>query len=143
MDRRIFLASAPAFLTCLRAAESPWDGPVLDIHLHPRSGEATEAQHLQGAGCTNAVLLPSRNAEDHCKEVARREPGRYIRFANADPKSEDAIQHLQSAVKEGAAGFGELKYPLALDAPEVLRIYELAADLNVPVLIHFQENLSF
>lgn len=145
MNRRTFLAStaAAASLSSLGAAESPWDGPVLDIHLHPRSGEATETQHLQGAGCTNAVLLPGRNAEEHCQEVMRREPGRYLRFANADPKSEDAIEHLRAAVKDGAAGFGELKYPVALDAPDVLRFYELAADLNVPVLIHFQENLSF
>ena len=143
MNRRTFLLSTADSLTRLPAAESPWGGPVLDIHLHPRSGEANETEHLQGTGCTNAVLLPGRNAEDHCKGVMRSEPGRYIRFTNADPNSEDAVAHMQAAVKDGAAGFGELKYPVALDAPAVLRLYELAADLDVPVLIHFQENLSF
>jgi uncharacterized protein len=143
MNRRVFLACAAGSLTRLEAAESPWGGPVLDIHLHPRSGDATETEHLKGSGCTNAVLLPPRAAEEHCKEVMRREPGRYLRCTNTDPKAEDAIAHLRDGVKDGAVGFGELKAPVALDSPEALRIYELAADLDVPVLIHFQENLSF
>jgi predicted TIM-barrel fold metal-dependent hydrolase len=143
MNRRIFIASATGCLAGLVAAESPWGGPVIDIHLHPRSGDATETQHLEGSGCTQAVLLPSRNTEDHCKEVMRREPARFIRFTNADPDSADAIEHLEAGIKDGAVGFGELKYPVALDAPEVLRVYELAGDLGVPVLIHFQENGFF
>ena len=116
---------------------------MLDIHLHPRSGDATETQHLEGTGCTNAVLLPGRNSEDHCKEVMRREPGRYLRFTNTDPQAADSIEHLRAGVKDGAVGIGEMKYSGTLDAPEVLRIYDLAADLGVPVLIHFQENASF
>jgi len=116
---------------------------VLDIHLHPRSGDSTETQHLEGTGCTQAVLLPNRNSEDHCKEVMAREPGRYIRFTNTTPESADSIEHLRAGVKDGAVGIGELKFSGSLDAPEVLRIYDLAAELGVPVLIHFQENASF
>jgi uncharacterized protein len=142
VNRRAFIATAAASLARL-AADSPWGGPVLDIHLHPRSGDATETQHLEGTGCTQAVLLPSRNSEDHCKEVMGREPGRYIRFTNSAPESADSVEHLRAGVKDGAAGIGELKFSGALDAPEVLRIYDLAAELNVPVLIHFQENASF
>jgi len=143
VNRRAFIGASAVSLARWAAAESPWGGPVLDIHLHPRSGEATETQHLEGSGCTRAVLLPSRNSEDHCKEVMRREPGRYLRCTNTDPKAPDAIEHLRAGVKDGAVGFGELKAPVALDAPEALRIYELAAELAVPVQIHFQENLSF
>ena len=146
MNRREFFgvtAVAGAALSRPAAADSPWGGPVLDIHLHPRSGVATETEHLEGTGCTKAVLLPGVNSEDHCKDVMRREPGRYIRFANATPESTDFIEHLRAGVKDGAVGFGELKFSTPLDAPEVLRIYELAADIAVPVLIHFQENLSF
>lgn len=143
MKRRTFLAATAGCLAHLGASEPPWGGPVLDIHLHPRSSEATETQHLEGSGCTRAILLPSRTSEDHCKEVMRDEPGRYLRFTNADPMSDDAIDHLRAGVKGGAVGFGELKYPVALDSPEALRVYGLAAELDVPVLIHFQENLSF
>jgi uncharacterized protein len=43
------------------------------------------------------------------------------------------------AVKDGAQGFGEMKFHVAADGPELRRIYALAADLKVPMLIHFQE----
>jgi predicted TIM-barrel fold metal-dependent hydrolase len=51
----------------------------------------------------------------------------------------DAEQVLTQAVKDGAQGFGELKFHVAADGPELRRIYALAADLHVPLLIHFQE----
>jgi uncharacterized protein len=143
VNRRAFIAATAASLARLAASDSQWGGPVLDIHLHPRSGDATETQHLEGTGCTQAVLLPNRNSEDHCKEVMAREPGRYIRFTNSAPEAADSIEHLRAGVKGGAVGIGELKFTGPLDAPEVLRIYDLAAELSVPVLIHFQENASF
>jgi predicted TIM-barrel fold metal-dependent hydrolase len=42
-------------------------------------------------------------------------------------------------VKIGAQGFGEMKFHVAADGPELRRMYALAADLQVPILIHFQE----
>jgi uncharacterized protein len=143
VNRRTFLAATAGSLVRRATGEPQWGGPVLDIHLHPRSGDATETQHLEGSGCTQAVLLPNRNSEEHCKELMRREPGRYLRFTNADLESADAIEHLSAGVKDGAAGIGELKFSGPLDAPAVLRVYSLAADAGVPVLIHFQENSSF
>ena len=51
----------------------------------------------------------------------------------------DAEQVLTQAVKDGAQGFGEMKFHVAADGPELRRMYALAADLRVPILIHFQE----
>jgi hypothetical protein len=42
-------------------------------------------------------------------------------------------------VKDGAQGFGEMKFHVAADGPELRRVYALAADLRVPILVHFQE----
>jgi predicted TIM-barrel fold metal-dependent hydrolase len=42
-------------------------------------------------------------------------------------------------VKDGAQGFGEMKFHVAADGPELRRAYALAADLQVPILVHFQE----
>jgi uncharacterized protein len=42
-------------------------------------------------------------------------------------------------VKNGAQGFGEMKFHVAADGPELRRMYALAAELRVPILIHFQE----
>ena len=60
-------------------------------------------------------------------------------FGATDITRPEAAQLLTQAVKSGAKGFGELKYPVAADGPEMRRVYDLAAELNVPVLIHFQE----
>jgi predicted TIM-barrel fold metal-dependent hydrolase len=46
---------------------------------------------------------------------------------------------LSQAVKDGAQGFGEMKFHVAADGPELRRAYALAADLHVPILVHFQE----
>jgi predicted TIM-barrel fold metal-dependent hydrolase len=51
----------------------------------------------------------------------------------------DAEQVLTQAVKDGAQGFGEMKFHVGADGPELRRTYALAADLRVPILIHFQE----
>lgn len=51
----------------------------------------------------------------------------------------DAEQVLTQAIKDGAQGFGELKFHVAADGPELRRMYALAAHLRVPLLIHFQE----
>ena len=44
---------------------------------------------------------------------------------------------MTGAVKEGALGLGEIKYQVQCDGPEMKRMYALAAELNVPILIHF------
>jgi predicted TIM-barrel fold metal-dependent hydrolase len=49
------------------------------------------------------------------------------------------VQLLTAAVKAGAHGFGEVKYHVAADGPEMRRLYAAAAELNVPITIHFQE----
>jgi len=44
---------------------------------------------------------------------------------------------LTRAVKDGALGLGEIKNQVECDGPEMKRMYALAADLNVPIQIHF------
>lgn len=142
MHRRHFLGtlSAAAFATPVPAARS-WGGPVLDLHLHPRrgDGDGTEIEHMDGCGVTKAVLLPGPTGEARAIAVAKQTPARFARFANADVRDPKAIANLRAEVKGGAIGFGELKYPVMLDGPEMRRVYALAAELRVPVLIHFQE----
>jgi len=116
-----------------------WGGPVLDIHLHPGRQADQEIQHIEGSGVDRAILLPGGGLEQKAKDAQAAHPKRFLRFANADVRQPEAIRHLAEAVKGGAIGFGELKYPVALDGPEMRRVYELAGDLGVPVLIHFEE----
>jgi predicted TIM-barrel fold metal-dependent hydrolase len=66
-------------------------------------------------------------------------PGRFTWFSTSDITKPEAEAELTRAVKDGAQGFGELKFHVAADGPELRRMYALAADLRVPVLVHFQE----
>ena len=60
-------------------------------------------------------------------------------FASTDITKPGAEEILTNAVKSGASGFGEMKFHVEAAGPELRRMYALAAELNVPILIHFQE----
>ena len=95
--------------------------------------------HFDGAGITKANLLTRGPAVDRVKAMEAAAPGRFTWFNSYDVTKPDAEQVLTQAAKDGAQGFGELKFHVAADGPELRRIYALAADLKVPLLIHFQE----
>ena len=44
----------------------------------------------------------------------------------------------RDALQGGAVSIGELKYHLALDSPEMRRVYDIAAEMQVPVMMHIQ-----
>ena len=145
MNRRTFLQSALVLAAGSRqlgaqsAAAPLWGGPVLDIHHHLRPTMDGNVNHCDGAGVTKAVLLSNVNAEDHAKEVMAAYPGRFVRFASVDVRQPDAIVRLGNAVRNGAIGLGEIKSQVEAAGPEMQRVYGLAAELGVPVTIHFQE----
>ena len=142
LDRRNFLKgiAASATLTCLKAApEDLWGGPVLDLHFHMRRTPEDNAAHLDGCGVSNANLLTNSGAAERVHDIRTRYPGRFTWFASADITRPEAEKQLTEAVKAGAGGLGEIKFHVAADGPELRRMYSLAADLDVPILIHFQE----
>jgi predicted TIM-barrel fold metal-dependent hydrolase len=143
-NRREFLQSALVIAAASRlgaqtTSANEWGGPVLDIHLHLRQTNDGNANHLDGSGVTKAVLLTNVSAEDRAKDVAAAYPGRFVRFASIDVTQSDAADRLRRAVQNGAIGFGEIKSQVEAAGPEMQRIYALAAELNVPITIHFQE----
>lgn len=144
LNRRQFVQSAIALaagsrLAAQNVAASEWGGPVLDIHLHLRPTSDGNFKHLQGSGVTKAVLLTNVSAQSHAKDVAAAYPGRFVRFASVNVTQPDAIAQLREAVQGGAIGLGELKSQVEAAGPEMQRVYALAAELGVPVTIHFQE----
>jgi predicted TIM-barrel fold metal-dependent hydrolase len=56
----------------------------------------------------------------------------------ADPAGPDAVRVFRDALNGGAVSMGELKYHLALDSPEMRRIYDISVELQVPVMMHIQ-----
>lgn len=146
MQRRQFLAHATASCAAgLAQTHSEWGGPVLDIHLHPRRDAHSSGEHMQGLGVTKAVLLTDLRNRDRAKEEIAKQPKNLIWFAATDPSQPGGLDRLRKAVTEdGARGFGEMKHNLAVDSKEMRQAYDLAAELKVPILMHFQEvNGSF
>jgi uncharacterized protein len=143
MNRREFLetvataAAVPALGGQDAARE--WGTPVFDLHFHLRPEPARNLAHLDGAGVTKANLLTRGDVLDRVKALQAVAPGRFTWFNSYDVTKPDAEQVLTRAVKDGAQGFGEMKFHVGADGPELRRIYALAADLQVPILVHFQE----
>jgi predicted TIM-barrel fold metal-dependent hydrolase len=144
IGRREFLQSVAVIAAASRVGgQAPpageWGTSVLDIHLHPRATVEGNVLHLDGSGVTKAVLLTGANAEDRAKQTVAAHPSRFVRFASIDMTQPDAIDRLRIAAKNGAIGFGEIKSQVAAAGPEMQRLYVLAAELNLPITMHFQE----
>ena len=103
-----------------------------------RDAEANVA-HLDGCGVSKANLLTRSNAADQVHAVQAKYPGRFVWFASTDITRPEAEKLLTQAVKDGAGGLGEIKFHVAADGPELRRMYALAAELDVPITVHFQE----
>jgi len=144
IKRRDFLAmccavTASSTLRAQSSSTSEWGGPVLDIHAHLRQTVDANMVHMQGCGVTNAVLLTRATAVDQVKGIQAKYPNRFVWSATADITKPDAVEILTKAVKDGAQGLGEIKFHVEADGPELRRMYALAAELDVPILVHFQE----
>ena len=142
ISRREFLGTVAAVVPALRAQGTPaneWGAPVFDLHFHLRSQPAANLAHLDGAGVTKANLLTRGAALEQVKGLQAAAPGRFTWFNSYDVTKPEAEQVLTQSIKDGAQGFGEMKFHVAAEGPELRRIYALAAELRVPLLIHFQE----
>jgi predicted TIM-barrel fold metal-dependent hydrolase len=139
LTRRTFLRIA-ASLTVTRVGISQstrnvWGSPVIDAHFHFRPMDAA-LSHMDGAGIDRAVLLTGA-VQDSTAAAAPAD--RFTRFTSTEVTRGDAIDILRQAALAGTRGFGEMKSQVAADGPEMRRVYELAAEVGLPVLLHFQE----
>lgn len=142
MTRREFSLAAGAALSLgsADAQTSEWGGTVVDCHHHLRRTPEANIAHLDGAGLTNAMALARENSAEAMKELNAKYPGRFLGwFAGVDVTRPDAEALLRKAVENGAIGLGELKSHVEAAGPELRRMYALAGELNVPILVHFQE----
>jgi predicted TIM-barrel fold metal-dependent hydrolase len=147
VTRRQFLeaVAVTSAVSTLKAqtAVPAWGGNVVDVHLHIRRTLDDNITHMDGCGVSHAVILGRDTSGEAMRAAAAKYPGRLQWAASTDITSPNAEAKLTAAVKEGALGFGELKFHVAADGPELRRMYALAAELGVPVLVHFQEVQHF
>jgi uncharacterized protein len=143
LTRRQFSQTVAGMLTAsVASAQTPeWAGAtIVDCHHHLRRTPEANIAHLDGCGVSNAMALARENSAEQMAAIESKYPGRFLGwFASANITQPDAADLLTKAVKSGAIGFGELKFHVEAAGPELRRMYALAAELNVPVLVHFQE----
>ena len=83
------------------------------------------------AGCGgNETVLP----------LAKKFPRQFSFFANEVPYLDGADLEIKKYLRRGAIGIGEQKFQVDCDSPAFQRIADLAAEFNVPVLMHFQHD---
>ncbi|MBN9661624.1 MAG: amidohydrolase family protein [Acidobacteria bacterium] len=142
MQRRTFLTTLLPVAAASRLSAQPdvqWGGPVLDTHLHFRPDADACFTHMQGCGVTHAVLLTPAADQERAKAEMVRRAGHFVRSVRIDPTLPDSSKTLRDALKDGAVSIGELKFHLALDSPEMRRVYDIAAEMQVPVMMHIQD----
>ncbi|MFQ6047973.1 MAG: amidohydrolase family protein [Phycisphaerae bacterium] len=103
-------------------------------------------RHMDAHQVERAVLLAiddidggrAANANELVLAEAARRPERFIAFVHVDPRREDRIGRLRRLAEAGGRGFGEHKLPMAVDDPRAVELYQVAGDMGLPVLIHFE-----
>ena len=147
-SRRQFLQMAGAFAvtSSIRAQELP--APILDLHQHaPYNNRPRDLvlAHQDQHRVTTTVMLPGEGwmlkiigGNRECAAFQAAHADRYIRFTSADPDESRAFDVLRGNIRRGAIGIGEMKYHVAVDSPEMHRVYKLAEEMDVPVLLHFE-----
>jgi len=145
------------------------DGEIIDVHQHinflGRRNDELIA-HQETMGIAKTVLLPAGSAysldSTHggrstglaarifgtmaAARLAESHPDRFVYFCNEIPDLEGSHRELEKWLKRGALGIGESKFHLECDSPPMIRVYEVAAEFGVPVLLHFEHgryNLGF
>lgn len=150
------LAGAALNLPAAGAAE-----PIIDIHQHTNYGGRSNQQllaHQRAMGITTTILLPSgtpvKSASTHegisnglqaqctgndaCYKFAQEHPGEFVFGANEVPDVPGATREIEKYLKLGAVIIAESKFGVECDSPEMQKIFALAQEHDVPVLMHWQ-----
>jgi predicted TIM-barrel fold metal-dependent hydrolase len=152
-NRRQFMATLGALAVVPSGGAAAGAEPILDIHQHTNyvvegSRRRTNQElvaHQAYHRVTTTILHPGAGwllseigDNPSCAALEADYPELFVRFTCADPAESRALDVLRGSIKRGAIGLGELKFPVAVDSPEMHRVYKLAEELHCPLLIHFQ-----
>ena len=170
LTRREFLAGsallalAVAVPGCKTMEEGAGFEPIIDIHQHlGYSGRSDEVllAHQRAMGITRTILLPAgrpaNSASTHqgsanglqaqclgnsfCYRFAKAHPRHYLFAACEVPDLPDAAAEIEKYLKLGGMAIAELKFGVECDSPEMQKLYQVAADYRVPVLMHWQHQM--
>ncbi len=126
--------------------------------IAPARSDAQLIEHQHNMGVTRTILLPAGRpclrpsthdgfsnglegtcaGNDACVALAASHPGEFCFGANEVPDLEDAPQVIEKYLKKGAVVIAEQKFGAECDSPQMQNLFQLAADYNVPILMHWQ-----
>jgi predicted TIM-barrel fold metal-dependent hydrolase len=148
LSRRQFLQIAGSLTVTHTFLGQESQEPILDLHQHtPYNNRLRDLvlAHQEQHRVKTTVMLPGEGwmlkiigGNRECASFQAAHADRYVRFASADPVESRAIDVLRGNIQRGAIGIGEMKYHVAVDSPEMQRVYKLAEEMQVPVLLHFE-----
>ena len=139
--------------------------PIIDIHQHTNYHGRSHDQlvaHQRAMGVTQTILLPAGTAVERrstnfgkynglggvrvegnaaALAVARQLPGEFYFGANEVTDLPGAVEEIAKYLDLGGVIIGEQKFVLDLDSAESQRLYSLAAEHGVPILLHFQHGV--
>jgi predicted TIM-barrel fold metal-dependent hydrolase len=126
--------------------------------IQPGRTDAQLLAHQRAMGATKSILLPAGryvsrpstlngfamglqgtcggNAE--CMALAKAHPNEFAFGVTEVPDLDDAAAEVEKYLKLGAVVIGEQKFGLECDAPQMQKLYALAREYRVPVLMHWQ-----
>jgi len=139
--------------------------PPIDFHVHVgeaysfhpkvkgwvRAGPGELLSYMDGAGVERAVVLSLPRGDPYARFLSNRRllravaqhGGRLVPFCCPHPARGDSVRRLRELVGEGCRGLGELKVPMRVDDPRVVRLLRAAEELGVPALVHVEEGPYF
>jgi uncharacterized protein len=175
LRRRQFLAStlsigAATLSSSAFGADPTPAEPIIDIHQHTNYHDRDNSRllsHQRAMGVTKTILLPAGSlvrrpstndgkynglggakagGNDTVVEMARKYPQEFYFGANEVTDLPEARAEIEKYLKLGGVIIGEQKFSVECDSRESRILYDLAADYQVPILLHFQHgtyNLGF
>jgi predicted TIM-barrel fold metal-dependent hydrolase len=171
ITRRKFLSQASVavaggslFTGCEILSDSSVARSIIDIHQHVGyNGRPNDVllHHQRAMGVTQTILLPAGkpvNTESThggvsnglqakclgnqaCYDLAKKHPRNFLFGANEVPDIDGADKEIEKYLKLGAVVIGEQKFGVECDSPAMQRLYELAAEYRVPILMHWQHKM--
>lgn len=145
----------------LKAHQLNDDEPIIDIHQHIHYSGRSDLlllDHQRAMGVTKTILLPAGRSvisatthygisngleaeaggNEACYKFAGAHSNEFTFGACEVPDLPEAISEIKKYLELGAKVIGELKFGTACDAAPMQKIYKLAEEYQVPVLMHWQ-----
>jgi predicted TIM-barrel fold metal-dependent hydrolase len=126
--------------------------------IKPARSDDQMIAHQRNMGITTTILLPSGKpvyresthmgrsnglestctSNEACMAIAKQYPGEFLFGANEVSDLEEAPATIEKYLKLGAVIIAEQKFGLECDSPYMQKLYKMAEDYNVPILMHWQ-----